>query len=67
MQPKFTIGDIVQLKSGGPDMTVSETASYNPFDGSKFPFNGTIYTVWFENGKQSGGNFHQDMLDKIDD
>ena len=65
MECKFTIGDVVKLKSGSPVMTVSKTTNHSIIDGSELPFKGTISTVWFEGGKQVGGTFHQDMLETV--
>lgn len=68
MQCKFTIGDVVELKSGGPEMTVTDVTTRSAFDGSERAFDGRIHTVWFDdkNNKQ-GGTFHQDTLDLIED
>jgi uncharacterized protein YodC (DUF2158 family) len=52
-QPKFNVGNIVQLKSDGPDMTVEHvpdraTASYR--------------CHWFAGKKLESGLFHEDTL-----
>jgi len=44
----FSIGDIVQLKSGGPKMTVTNTNT-----GSK----DVIHTSWFAGSKKEAGAF----------
>jgi uncharacterized protein YodC (DUF2158 family) len=65
MEEKFKIGDVVQLKSGGPKMTVQNTTTYS-FMGDPMPFSGQIDCAWFENVKSHTGKFHQDMLDKVE-
>jgi uncharacterized protein YodC (DUF2158 family) len=52
---KFAIGDIVQLKSGGPKMTVTEV-----FDA---PVKTVTYnTAWFAGSKQERGHFPEEAL-----
>ena len=41
MEPKFKVGDVVSLRSGGPDMTVREMNLDN-----------TLSTVWFDEYSQ---------------
>ncbi len=38
---KFKIGNLVQLKSGGPDMTIADILD-----------NGLLKCIWFEGNKQ---------------
>jgi uncharacterized protein YodC (DUF2158 family) len=46
----FKVGDVVQLKSGGPIMTIAE-------------INGDdAYCEWFSSGKQSEGSFKMTSL-----
>lgn len=54
MANKFVIGDIVKLKSGGPEMTVqSHRESY--------------YTCqWFAGKKLENGRFPEDSLEKVE-
>ena len=49
----FNIGDIVQLKSGGPKMTVGE----NPNPGRR-----QIYCQWFAGSKLEQGYFAKETL-----
>jgi uncharacterized protein YodC (DUF2158 family) len=53
---KFKIGDTVQLKSGGPIMTVSGLTD----DAAK---NSGVNTTWFANGKECNGSFLEAILD----
>lgn len=53
MEQKFKPGDIVQLKSGGPSMTVR---AYEPTDGDE------VTCGWFEGNTLYEKAFHQDML-----
>ncbi|MET3018562.1 YodC family protein [Flavobacterium hydatis] len=55
---KFNSGDLVQLKSGGPKMTVQR---YIP------SFRNTILANWFDsNNTLQNGNFHEDTLTLFD-
>jgi len=47
----FKVGDVVQLKSGGPKMTISEIQS-----------NGNAWCQWFINNEPKGGSFKQEVL-----
>jgi len=47
----FKIGDIVQLKSGGPKMTVVQISSST-----------NIFCSWFAGAKHERANFHPDSL-----
>lgn len=51
---EFNIGDVVQLKSGGPHMTVQHIC-----DGSGYSNRGDIECIWFDvNGAFTHGAFH---------
>jgi uncharacterized protein YodC (DUF2158 family) len=49
--PRFNTGDIVQLKSGGPRMTVAETDQWG------------VTCQWFAGSKLSRGKFREDQLE----
>jgi uncharacterized protein YodC (DUF2158 family) len=56
MAQSFKVGDIVQLKSGGPKMTVDEI---------RVPFNQSepdIHCVWFAGSKRERAAFSPDTL-----
>ena len=55
MAEKFTVGEIVQLKSGGPDMTVEEYVS----------FAGQYRCQWFGGKKLESGTFPPESLKKV--
>jgi uncharacterized protein YodC (DUF2158 family) len=42
----FNLGDVVQLKSGGPAMTITSIED-----------EGGFYCIWFDGNKQTGGTF----------
>lgn len=50
---KFNIGDIVKLKSGGPDMTVARFGSDNGY-----------WCQWFAGKKLEEGKFSEHSLEK---
>jgi uncharacterized protein YodC (DUF2158 family) len=51
MEKRFEIGDVVQLKSGGPKMTVTE------IDGKTH-----VRTAWFGGSKLEHGRFPLDTI-----
>lgn len=53
----FNTGDIVKLKSGGPDMTVQ---------GEVIGHRGTFNCQWFAGKKLERGNFNSDSLELVD-
>ncbi len=53
---EFKIGDIVQLKSGGPKMTVENPGSST-----------NLWCQWFAGSKLEKGNFPKESLNKIDE
>lgn len=57
---EFKIGEIVQLKSGGPKMTVSDTAPLAALHKPNY-----IQCQWFAGSKLESGNFHKDSLVKV--
>ncbi len=74
-EKKFKRGDVVRLKSGGPNMTVVE---YRMWHDTLHMFSGkpkqpsfetdVVYCTWFgDKQKREGGEFHQDLLELISD
>lgn len=53
MEQKFKTGDLVQLKSGGPCMTVR---GYEPADSNE------VVCEWFDGNVRHEKAFNQDML-----
>ena len=54
--PKFKIGDIVKLKSGGPDMTVQDDSNVGE----------TVYWCqWFAGKKLERGRFAPESLELV--
>ncbi len=51
----FAVGDVVQLKSGGPRMTVLEVED------------GHVITTWFEESNARQGGFPFATVRKVDD
>lgn len=55
------IGDVVQLKSGGPKMTIVDyTYDMGHRDDDKW------HCTWFESNKVQEADFHKDALKKVD-
>lgn len=54
MDDTFNSGDVVQLKSGGPIMTVEE-ANFTE-----------VWAVWFAYGKQQRSRFRADALQRAE-
>ena len=60
MDEQLTIGDIVQLKSGGPEMTISSSPGkydYDDFD--------SVKCVWFNGGARVEDLFPAASLRKV--
>jgi uncharacterized protein YodC (DUF2158 family) len=54
MADEFKAGDIVQVKSGGPKMTVREIGTANGMP--------TVWCIWFEDKKRVKGTFPPALL-----
>jgi uncharacterized protein YodC (DUF2158 family) len=66
--PIFEIGDVVQLKSGSPHITIIELIAEIPQGKSVVTspeFCGNCRCSWFEEGKMKKEVFHQKTLEKI--
>jgi uncharacterized protein YodC (DUF2158 family) len=57
MAEKFKIGDIVQLKSGGPKMTINSADAMSP----------NVYVAWFVGSKREHARFHVDSIELAKD
>lgn len=57
-QPKYNIGDQVQLKSGGPCMTINEAVRHHTSE----EFLEKYKCQWFAGKKLDGGVFPEDSL-----
>jgi len=53
---EIRVGTVVQLRSGGPKMTVSSISKQSP---------GTIYCVWFLDGVPQKSDFPAEALDVV--
>lgn len=63
MKDSFTAGDIVQLKSGGPKMTV-EGVALNHMDKE---ISDVYACSWFAGLKLQKGRFSRDSLKRVED
>ncbi|MFN3675302.1 MAG: YodC family protein [Sphingomonas pseudosanguinis] len=57
MADDFTIGDTVALKSGSPNMTVTQIGEVYGTP--------TVWTVWFDKTKKFTGDFPPETLRKV--
>lgn len=64
MEPKFKIGDVVQLKSGGPCMTIE--VILKEISQRKEIFSGRYGCVWFQGDERRTDNFLEDILTPVD-
>lgn len=53
------IGDVVQIKSGGPKMTIEDIGEYNSEQ--------KAYCTWFDGNKKNSDLFKPEALRKIDE
>ncbi|GAB3767228.1 YodC family protein [Spirosoma pomorum] len=64
---KFNLGDLVQLKSGGPAMTIGSCKTDFVEQGSLEKV-GQIWTCqWFDGNTLSKGDFHEDTIQSVDE
>lgn len=64
MARKFKKGDVVSLKSGGPEMTVSGYKSYMGINSPAKESDEDVNVVWFnEKNEKQTSTFHQDTLE----
>jgi uncharacterized protein YodC (DUF2158 family) len=54
----FNVGDIVKLKSGGPEMTINAISTHYETD----EFTGTYTCQWFAGKKLDQGKFPEESL-----
>lgn len=54
---KFKVGDVVELKSGGPAMTIHELYSSDTF----------CECIWFVDDQRQNGHFNVDTVKPVDD
>lgn len=61
MGSDFKIGDVVQLKSGGPLMTIQAIGDY-----TMSGFNPGVLCVWFDSNKKVEDVFHPNALERYE-
>ncbi len=59
MSNKYNVGDIVKLRSGGPDMTVQDV----PIAGNQYKDH--YRCQWFAGKKLESGNFQEESLELV--
>jgi uncharacterized protein YodC (DUF2158 family) len=72
MTQKFKTGDVVKLKSGGPDMTISgyqSVLNLGALMGRKsdeeIGESQVTKCTWFDGKKPMGNSYHEDLLDLV--
>lgn len=61
METEFKAGDVVQLKSGGPKMTIADIGHYSITGSTEIK----ARCVWFEGTKQKEHVFDLEVLMKV--
>ncbi len=64
MNKKFQPGDVVQLKFGGPKMTVRGYKKIQPFDGQPYDSDTEVNCEWFDGDTIKYGTFHHDTIEQ---
>lgn len=70
---EFKIGDVVQLKSGGPEMTVQDILGVTTSKDHTFAYitaghsKGDLICKWFSGSNLESGIFKPETVDKIED
>ncbi|WP_262246984.1 YodC family protein [Parapedobacter soli] len=65
MERKFKKGDVVQLKSGGPKMTISAfLRDDDPFVDEQEK-RVTVFATWFEGSEMKTEKFHIDLIHSV--
>jgi len=59
---KFKPGNVVRLKSGGPDMTVSST---DPVDFGHSVRTDLVSCIWFDSKNKKSGRFQEVELELV--
>tara|TARA_R110001592_G_scaffold17518_2_gene73784 strand:+ start:83777 stop:83974 length:198 start_codon:yes stop_codon:yes gene_type:complete len=63
---KFSIGDVVELKSGSPEMTITSQKTQADFE-QGYMHNGNYKCTWFEGAKEHSAIFPEDALELTED
>lgn len=63
-EPKYKIGNIVIINSGGPNMTIN-TVNEN-LEENKYVFNGTYECLWFDNFTIKKETFYEQTISKVE-
>jgi len=66
MAKKFQAGDVVQLKSGGPEMTGQNYDTIVGDDLQLRESDSRVVCQWFAGNDLKNATFNQDSLEKID-
>ena len=61
--PEFKKGDVVQLKSGSPRMTIDSVEEYGSGNNSNI----RAICIWFDGGERKEGSFSLDTLAIVKD
>jgi uncharacterized protein YodC (DUF2158 family) len=62
----FQPGDVVRLKSGGPNMTVNEVIDHDQPGGNQYRDGVEIECTWFKDGNNTYKMFRPHLLVKVD-
>lgn len=66
MNPKFSVGNVVKLKSGGPDMTITIVMNKtDPTSATQRSFKGSYICEWFLGNTDNKKEFPEDALEFI--
>jgi uncharacterized protein YodC (DUF2158 family) len=60
----FAVGDVVKVKSGGPEMTIESIDDYAAVPGAAPDYQAKC--VWFDGKNRKEGFFKPEMLSKVE-
>ncbi|MGP2502285.1 YodC family protein [Pantoea ananatis] len=65
MSNQFKVGDVIKLKSGGPDMTIKKLDTTYDSNSKKYVWLKSYTCQWFAGKKLESGSFPHDSVEQV--